>query len=458
MTEPGSRGLEPGVAGHHRARADGDDYVIDGRKWFTSGADGAAFAIVMAVTDARGRAAHARQPDPRADRHAGLPPRAQHPGDGRGGIGLLQPRRGARSRAAACPRRDAHRRGGRGVRARAGAARARAHPPLHALDRRLRARARHDVRARARGASSRPGERLASKQARAARDRGQPGRDRRRAPARAAHGGAHRRGGGGGRARATSRSSSSSWPACSTACSTARSRCTARSASPTTPCSLLVPPRARGAHLRRARRGPQVRAGPPRPAALRRGRRDLMVRGRTRAALVDQPRPVRPGEELDAAGPRRVPRARAARADGAAHDRAVPAAASRTSPTSSARAAASWCCAGRPPGAAIKGGARHGRASTGSCPRLAPVYAKAPRPLAYCEDRVRARRALLPDGARPGRHPARRRGGGGPRAPTTRRALSESLVDTLAELHALDRRARRPGRARPRPRATSSGR
>jgi alkylation response protein AidB-like acyl-CoA dehydrogenase len=30
---------------------DGDEYVITGRKWFTSGADGAAFAIVMAVTN-----------------------------------------------------------------------------------------------------------------------------------------------------------------------------------------------------------------------------------------------------------------------------------------------------------------------------------------------------------------------------------------------------------------------
>ncbi|CAN5592012.1 acyl-CoA dehydrogenase family protein [soil metagenome] len=33
------------------ARRDGDEYVIDGHKWFTTAADGAAFAIVMAVTN-----------------------------------------------------------------------------------------------------------------------------------------------------------------------------------------------------------------------------------------------------------------------------------------------------------------------------------------------------------------------------------------------------------------------
>ncbi|HEY0784019.1 MAG TPA: acyl-CoA dehydrogenase family protein, partial [Thermoanaerobaculia bacterium] len=33
------------------ARRDGDAYLLDGHKWFTSGADGAAFCIVMAVTD-----------------------------------------------------------------------------------------------------------------------------------------------------------------------------------------------------------------------------------------------------------------------------------------------------------------------------------------------------------------------------------------------------------------------
>jgi alkylation response protein AidB-like acyl-CoA dehydrogenase len=49
MTEPDRAGSNP-VWLATTARADGDDYILDGRKWFTSGADGAAFAIVMAVT------------------------------------------------------------------------------------------------------------------------------------------------------------------------------------------------------------------------------------------------------------------------------------------------------------------------------------------------------------------------------------------------------------------------
>jgi acyl-CoA dehydrogenase len=50
MTEPEVPGSDPTTL---RARAvrDGDDWVIDGHKWFSSGAEGAAFAIVMAVTD-----------------------------------------------------------------------------------------------------------------------------------------------------------------------------------------------------------------------------------------------------------------------------------------------------------------------------------------------------------------------------------------------------------------------
>ena len=50
MTEPDAAGSNP-VWLTTRAVRDGDHYVINGRKWFTTAADGAAFAIVMAVTD-----------------------------------------------------------------------------------------------------------------------------------------------------------------------------------------------------------------------------------------------------------------------------------------------------------------------------------------------------------------------------------------------------------------------
>ena len=50
MTEPEVSGSDPTLL-RTRAVRDGDDWVIDGHKWFSSGADGAAFGIVMAVTD-----------------------------------------------------------------------------------------------------------------------------------------------------------------------------------------------------------------------------------------------------------------------------------------------------------------------------------------------------------------------------------------------------------------------
>jgi len=50
MTEPEHAGSNP-VWLSTRATKDGDDYVLNGHKWFTTGADGAAFCIVMAVTD-----------------------------------------------------------------------------------------------------------------------------------------------------------------------------------------------------------------------------------------------------------------------------------------------------------------------------------------------------------------------------------------------------------------------
>jgi acyl-CoA dehydrogenase len=50
MTEPELPGSNPTWMAT-TAKKDGDDYVIDGHKWFTSSCDGAAFAIVMAVTN-----------------------------------------------------------------------------------------------------------------------------------------------------------------------------------------------------------------------------------------------------------------------------------------------------------------------------------------------------------------------------------------------------------------------
>ena len=50
MTEPEVSGADP-TGLRTRAVRDGDEWVINGPKWFTSGAIGAKFAIVMAVTD-----------------------------------------------------------------------------------------------------------------------------------------------------------------------------------------------------------------------------------------------------------------------------------------------------------------------------------------------------------------------------------------------------------------------
>jgi alkylation response protein AidB-like acyl-CoA dehydrogenase len=53
MTEPEAPGSDPTTL-RTRAVRDGDAWVIDGHKWFSSGAEGAAFGIVMAVTDPDG--------------------------------------------------------------------------------------------------------------------------------------------------------------------------------------------------------------------------------------------------------------------------------------------------------------------------------------------------------------------------------------------------------------------
>jgi acyl-CoA dehydrogenase len=50
MTEPDVSGADP-TGLRTTARLDGQEWVIDGHKWFSSGAEGAGFGIVMAVTE-----------------------------------------------------------------------------------------------------------------------------------------------------------------------------------------------------------------------------------------------------------------------------------------------------------------------------------------------------------------------------------------------------------------------
>ena len=186
MTEPEHAGSNP-VHLSTTARRDGGEWVIDGHKWFATAADGAAFAVVMAMTDPE-------NPSPYRRASMILVP-AGTPGYevvrnlpvmGDTGRGLVQPRRGALRR---LPRagREPPRAGGRRVRARPGAPRAGADPPLHALDRPRRARAPRAVPARGRArAGAGPAARLAP--GGAALDRREPGGDRRRPPAGAGDG------------------------------------------------------------------------------------------------------------------------------------------------------------------------------------------------------------------------------------------------------------------------------
>jgi acyl-CoA dehydrogenase len=57
MTEVELPGSNP-VMMDTTAVADGDDWVINGQKWYTTAADGAAFAVVMAITDPEGPPHH----------------------------------------------------------------------------------------------------------------------------------------------------------------------------------------------------------------------------------------------------------------------------------------------------------------------------------------------------------------------------------------------------------------
>lgn len=59
MTEPENPGSNP-VLMDATAVKDGDDYVINGHKWFSTAADGAAIAIVMAITHPEAESRHKR--------------------------------------------------------------------------------------------------------------------------------------------------------------------------------------------------------------------------------------------------------------------------------------------------------------------------------------------------------------------------------------------------------------
>jgi acyl-CoA dehydrogenase len=57
MTEPDVSGADP-TALQTTAELDGGEWVLNGRKWFSSGAEGASFGIVMAVTEPDAEARH----------------------------------------------------------------------------------------------------------------------------------------------------------------------------------------------------------------------------------------------------------------------------------------------------------------------------------------------------------------------------------------------------------------
>ena len=143
MTEPEVPGSDPTTL-RTRAVRDGDDWVIDGHKWFSSGAEGAAFGIVMAVTDPDADPHGPGDADRRAGGDPGRRDRPGNPDDGPPRPELVDPLRGAlhgRARAGC----EHPWRGRLGFPDRAEAAWAWTHPPRHALARADAARVRADV-------------------------------------------------------------------------------------------------------------------------------------------------------------------------------------------------------------------------------------------------------------------------------------------------------------------------
>ena len=131
-----------------RIERDGDHYVINAHKWWTSGAasERCTFAILMGVSDPDADPHRRHSDDHRAARHAGRHDRA-HAARVRARRRRRPLRDAVRERAR--PEGVPARRGGRRLRDRAGAARPRSHPSLHARDRHGRAGASSSMCTRA---------------------------------------------------------------------------------------------------------------------------------------------------------------------------------------------------------------------------------------------------------------------------------------------------------------------
>ncbi len=146
MTEPEVASSDPTQLAT-RIDRDGDDYVINGHKWFTSGAahPNAKVILLIGVThpDAERHARHTMVLVPIDAPGRDHRPPAQGLRLRRSGEPLRSP---ARERAR--PADQSHRRRGDRIHDRAGTARPRTSAPLHASDRRCRARALAHVRAR----------------------------------------------------------------------------------------------------------------------------------------------------------------------------------------------------------------------------------------------------------------------------------------------------------------------
>ena len=139
MTEVDMPGSNP-VMLDTTAVKDGDDYVINGQKWYTSSADGAAFAIVMAVTNPEAPPYMQASMIIVPSEHPRLQPGAQYPGDGsHRQVVCLSHARNSLPALPGAPKQPA----GTGrprFRDRPGTSGAGPNPPLHALDRHLQPR------------------------------------------------------------------------------------------------------------------------------------------------------------------------------------------------------------------------------------------------------------------------------------------------------------------------------